>query len=193
MSGDDIAQLLLYGTFLTVIGGAVILQMRHRMGEVAKGAAIWVLIFLGAILAVGLWEDIHGTVSPQMSVNTDAGVVTLPRSPDGHYYATLEVNGTPTRFVVDTGATAVVLTQADTEAAGIDLTGLAFLGSAMTANGVVRTAPVTLQTVSLGGIEDRGLRAFVNEGDMRESLLGMDYLQRFEAVEIRGGEMRLVR
>ncbi|HSG57216.1 MAG TPA: TIGR02281 family clan AA aspartic protease, partial [Paracoccaceae bacterium] len=77
--------------------------------------------------------------------------------------------------------------------AGLDPAKLAFIGSAMTANGPVRTAPVRLDSIRLGGIEDRGLRAFVNEGEMRESLLGMTYLQRFSSVEIRQGALILTR
>jgi aspartyl protease family protein len=121
------------------------------------------------------------------------GRIELPRSPDGHYYLTAQVNGADIRFLVDTGATDIFLSRADAIAAGLDPANLAFIGSAMTANGQVRTAPVRLDTIRLGDIEDRGIRAFVNEGEMRESLLGMAYLQRFSSVEIRSGSLILTR
>ena len=64
----------------------------------------------------------------------------VPRSADGHYYLTMEVNGAPIRFVVDTGATELVLSRADAERAGIDTGGLIYSGRAFTANGMVETA-----------------------------------------------------
>jgi aspartyl protease family protein len=89
------------------------------------------------------------------------------------------------RFVVDTGATHVVLTRADAARAGIDPDGLAYLGQARTANGIVRTAQVRLDSLSLGPVAMTDLRAVVNDGEMDVSLLGMSLLNRFEAVELR--------
>ena len=96
-------------------------------------------------------------------------------------------------FVVDTGATGIVLTLDDARAAGIDTSNLAYVGRALTANGEVRTAPVVLETISVGPLNDSRIRATVNEGEMEQSLLGMDYLQRFSSVEISGGKLILTR
>ena len=101
----------------------------------------------------------------------------VPRAFDGHYYLTLDLNGVPVDFVVDTGATDMVLTRADAARIGLDPDALAYTGVAGTANGQVRTARVRLDEVSLGGILDRNLPASVNEGVMDTSLLGMSYLR----------------
>ncbi len=63
----------------------------------------------------------------------------------------------------------------------------------MTANGPVQTAPVELARMSLGPFSDTDVRAYVNDGEMEQSLLGMTYLQRFDRLEISGGEMILER
>ena len=117
----------------------------------------------------------------------------MPRARDGHYYLTLQINGNPIRFVVDTGATEMVLTQADAARVGLDLDSLNYLGRANTANGEVRTAFVRLDQVALGGIVDQNVPAVVNEGEMEGSLLGMGYLQRWGRIEIAGGELVLTR
>jgi aspartyl protease family protein len=59
----------------------------------------------------------------------------VPQSADGHYYLTMEVNGTPVRFVVDTGATELVLSREMRGAQGIDTDALIYSGRAFTANG----------------------------------------------------------
>ena len=76
---------------------------------------------------------------------------------------------------------------------GFDPDTLNFYDRARTANGEVRTAPVRLDHVSLGGIEDTRLPAYVNEGELFGSLLGMSYLQRWSRIEIGDGKMILVR
>ena len=119
--------------------------------------------------------------------------MTVPRSRDGHYYLTLGVNGQPIDFVVDTGATNIVLTKADAERVGFSLTELNFFGRANTANGEVRTAPVRLQEVTLGAARDTSVAAYVNEGEMFQSLLGMSYLQRWSSIEIRNNALILTR
>jgi aspartyl protease family protein len=81
--------------------------------------------------------------------------------------------------MVDTGASGMVLAGADAERLGIDPDSLMFLGEANTANGVVRTAQVTLPVVELGPFRNEGFRAYVTEGSLDQSLLGMDYLGQF--------------
>ncbi len=193
MTGDQIASL----AYLGLLGGALVMWFvvtdRARLGQNMRNLALWGLIFLGVIAAIGLWGDISRTVRPQQAVFEQDGRVELPRGPDGHYYATVEINGTPTRFVVDTGASVLVLTQDDARRAGIDADTLSFFSEAMTANGTVATAPVTLDSVSIGPFSDRNVRAFVNGGEMSQSLLGMSYLQNFSRVEIADGRMVLER
>jgi len=182
--------------YLVILGSVLVLwfvvQGRESLGKLLQHAALWALIFLGAIAAVGLWEDIRQTVRPSQSVVSDTRIE-LPRAPDGHYYLTAQVEGTPVRFVVDTGATQIVLSRNDAKRAGIDTGALVYTGRARTANGTVRTAPVRLGRLAIGPIEDRDVRAVVNEGAMDGSLLGMEYLRRFSSVEIAEGRLVLTR
>lgn len=192
MSADSIAQLIYLGAFVLVLGGGFLLTSKLKLGQTLQMAATWVLIFIGVIAAVGLWGDIQDDLYAGR-VQFDDTSITVPRSTDGHYYLTLDINGTPTPFVVDTGATDIVLSRSDAARAGLDVENLRYLGRALTANGEVRTAPVTLDRVSLGPHEDRNVFAVVNEGALDQSLLGMGYLQRWGRIEIAGGEMTLSR
>ena len=192
MSTDQIMQLTYLVLLAAAIGGSAIVAGRSNMGKMAQQAAIWALIFVGVIGAYGLWEDVSGNVNPRQSIVSD-GVVAVPRSGDGHYYLTLEVNAEPIRFVIDTGASQVVLSQRDAARIGIDPASLTYSGMANTANGAVRTAPVLLEEVALGGMTDRNIRAVVNAGAMDESLLGMTYLGRYARIEIANNELVLHR
>ena len=193
MTDFDMGRLAYLILLLAVLLFWFLAQGRANMNRTLQHAVLWGLIFLGVVAAVGLWDDIRQTVRPTQAVFADQGRVELPRAADGHYYVTLDVNGAAVDFVVDTGATSIVLTRADATRAGLNEADLAFFSEAMTANGTVRTAPVTLDAVTLGPFRDTRVPAFVNAGEMEQSLLGMTYLQRFERLEISGGTMVLER
>ncbi len=193
MGDYEIGRVIYLVILLVAVGSWVFVQNRNSLGKAAQMFAVWIFIFLGVIASYGLWDDIRQTVRPQQSVAQETGRVEVPRSRDGHYYLTLEVNGTPVEFLVDTGASQVVLNESDAERAGIAPKALAYLGGARTANGEVRTASVWIDEISLGGITDRNLRVWVNEGELEQSLLGMGYLQRWSSIEIRNGALVLTR
>lgn len=192
MDGDDIGRLIYLVLLGAAIGGFFIVENRGQMGKMARVAAVWVLIFIGAIAAVGLWDDIKRDVSPRQSA-FDGDRLEVPVAPDGHFYLTLDLDGTPVRFVVDTGASDMVLSERDARRIGIKTETLVYLGQASTANGTVATAPVRIGLVNLGGIEDRDVRATVNGGELDTSLLGMSYLSRFDKLEISRDRLVLVR
>ncbi|MFT4960573.1 MAG: aspartyl protease family protein [Paracoccaceae bacterium] len=189
----DYARLIYFGILISVLVLWFIVHNRHSLGKMAQMALAWGLIFLGVIAAVGLWDDISQTVRPRQSALGAQGQVSVPRSPDGHYYLQLNVNDQPIEFMIDTGATDIVLTQSDAARIGLNLNDLNYYGRAMTANGEVRTAPVQLESVALGKVTDRNITAWVNQGDLRQSLLGMAYLQRWSHIEISNNALILTR
>lgn len=185
MTGDNMANLIYLVLLLAAVGAWFFVQNRQSIGKSLQQVAIWAFIFLGVIAGYGLWDDIRSTVRPQQSVLLESGRVEVPRARDGHYYLTVSVNGVPVDFLVDTGASQIVLNERDAERAGIDTGSLAYLGRARTANGEVRTAQVKVDEFSLGGIVDTNLTVWVNQGELDKSLLGMGYLQRWASIEIR--------
>ena len=192
MDSFDYARL----AYLTLLGGAVVASFfvmnKANLGKSLQQLAIWALIFVGAVAGYGLWGDISRDVMPRQSV-VGTGVIEVPRGADGHYYLTLELNGEPVVFVVDTGASQIVLSEQDARSVGLHPEDLDYIGSAMTANGVVRTAPARVERMVLGDIVEENVKVYVNEGEMDGSLLGMSYLQQFERIEITQDALVLTR
>jgi aspartyl protease family protein len=193
MTGDNIATLLYLSLLACAVGGWFFISGRQNWGKTMQMAAVWGFIFLGAIAAYGLWNDVQRQGMNDQLLRLGDGLISVPRQRDGHYYLTLAVNGENIRFVVDTGATNMVLTREDARRAGLDPNTLNFIGIANTANGQVRTAPIRLDTVRLGDVTDTNVPASVNGGEMFGSLLGMGYLEKWGKIEISGGELRLTR
>ena len=193
MQDFDTAHLI----YLVMLGTAVvfwfIVQNRASLGKITQQALLWGLIFMGVIAGIGMWDHIKQTVLPRQSVELATGRIVAPLSADGHYYLSAAVNGVPVRFVVDTGATDLVLTQHDAQRTGFDLDKISFHGTARTANGLIRTAPVRIDEIDIGGIRDKNVRAVVNGGELDSSLLGMSYLSRFGTVTFSDGKLILTR
>mgnify|MGYP005806605373 CR=1 FL=1 len=107
------------------------------------------------------------------------GLTTLLADGRGHFVTTGTVNGQLVRFMVDTGASAVVLSVREARRLGIDYRS-APRSAVQTANGVVPVYRVKLDTVKVGDIALHNVDSVVTDGDLPVMLLGMSFLNRTE-------------
>jgi aspartyl protease family protein len=114
----------------------------------------------------------------------------LPRQPNGHFYADAEVNGHIIRFVVDTGASIVALTEEDARRAGLSFDPATFDVVGQGAAGEVRGAPITIDSISIEGKKVRDVRGAIIQGGT-VSLLGQSYLNALGSVHMSGDTMTL--
>ncbi len=109
------------------------------------------------------------------------GGITLYAEPNGYFFAEGSIDGTPIRFLVDTGATSIAINSKHAERIGIDYKRHGKPSFAGTAGGVVRMYAIKLGTVEVGGIRLHNVDAGVIEGNHpREALLGMSFLGRLD-------------
>lgn len=103
--------------------------------------------------------------------------VTLSADARGHFVTDGQINGSPVRFIVDTGATVVSLSSADAQRLHIDYrSGKPVVMG--TANGRAGAFMVTLDSVRVGDISLQGVEAVVMENQAMPVLLGMSFLNR---------------
>jgi aspartyl protease family protein len=191
MDSENLPRLIYLLILLVAVGGWFFAESRGNLGKNVRMLMAWGLIIFGLMAGYGLWEDVRRDVIPRQTVVSDGSAIEVPRGPGGHYFLTVNVGGTPVDFIVDTGATDVVLTMADAEEIGLDPENLPFLGSARTANGSVKTAFTTVEFMSVGPVRYDRVQVAVNGGEMRESLLGMSFLSRFDTIEFSGDTLTL--
>jgi len=110
---------------------------------------------------------------------SDRQHVTLAADTRGHFVADGAVNGTPVRFLVDTGATTIALPGRDAMRLGLDYR-KGERGITNTANGTVTVYRVRLDSVRLGPIELNSVEGIVIEHGLDIALLGMSFLNRVE-------------
>jgi aspartyl protease family protein len=105
----------------------------------------------------------------------------------GHFKVDARVDGRAVDFLVDTGASAVVLRESAAARLGIFVRPSQYTGRTQTANGVARYAPVKLNRVEVEGIVVRDVDAAVMSDDaLQVNLLGMTFLSRVRFTYDRG-------
>ena len=118
--------------------------------------------------------------------------VQIGRDRVGHYSVDGKVDGVDVRFLVDTGASTIALSAEDARRVGFDPDELRYTQPINTANGRAFAAPVTLDVVSIGGIERRRVAASVSPpGALSQSLLGMNFVGTLSSFTIRGDRLIL--
>lgn len=191
---------------LAAVGALIatgILASRRRFGENLRNAALWLLIALLFVAGYIYRDDLQsvagrmtaGLVPGRAVVTTDASgeqILVLHKMDNGHFQVQAEIDGRRTSMLVDTGASSVVLSYADAEQLGLEPETLDFNMMVSTANGMSVAAPIRLESLAIGPIERRNVRAMVaGPGKLDQSLLGMTFLGSLGSVEIRGNELRL--
>jgi aspartyl protease family protein len=178
--------------------------MQQRNGGVMIGWALRQLVIFGG-LALVLFA-VTNRLLPQPTATPPAPAASAPEpaqargavpnalvfraNPQGHVVVEAAVNGVPVKFLVDTGATMVVLTLKDAAAAGISGSDLVFSMRTSTANGVARAAPVRLRELRIDQLMVRDVAAAVVQ-NLNISLLGQSFLTRLDGYEMRDGVLTL--
>ena len=177
--------------FLVIITLAFIPRLREvGFGKTAKMALSWVLIFGGLILLIAEWPRLRAALDPA-SARVEGEELRLRPREDGHFYIRGSVNGEPATFLIDTGATDIVLTQQTAARAGWPAERLTYDGLASTANGLVRIAGARLDTLEVGPIRLKDQRVSVNQGALDANLLGMAFLNQLSGWRVENGELIL--
>lgn len=152
--------------------------------------ALFLVVAAGA--GIGLMWPSAQSPAPAREAGTEgqAKETLLERHSDGHFYVDAEVNGELVNFVVDTGATDVVLPVETARRLGIAFSESEFVVIGRGASGPVRGKAIRLDKVSVDGKDVRNIDGAIAEG-LDQPLLGQAYLSRISSVEMSKDYMRL--
>lgn len=182
---------------LAFVGASLFARGRLPVGHALRYAAIWAA--LAGVLVLGysfrheaqnLGDRLLAELVPHRGRVVD-GTVAMAAGESGHFIVEANVDGVDLRFLVDTGASDLVLSPADAKRLGFDTEKLSFTKTYRTANGVVHGAPVRLGRVAIGPIVVEDVRASVNGAAMNRSLLGMSFLNRLSGYAVEDGRLIL--
>ena len=195
---NDDAYLVRNIALLALVSSGLIYVRQFDFGETVRNIALWVVI-AGVLLVGYSYRDelsdigtrVRGELIPSYAVTSDSHTVVLTESEGGGYRVTGAVNGQPVTFTVDTGASDIVLSPADAQRLGIDMSTLRYDRFYETANGGGQGASITVASLAIGSIELHDVKVSVNRAPMSDSLLGMAFLRQLKSFEFRGHRLYL--
>jgi aspartyl protease family protein len=171
---DRAALLIIDGQLRTVAVGAS--HQGVKVISVGAGEAVVEMGGRRATLVIGSAPVSIGKGAGAMSSGSE---IVLTAGPNGHFMTAGSINGKPIQFMVDTGASAVSLSQSDADRMGIDYRS----GQRVvmrTANGAAPGYVVTLSSVRVGDVEVANVQAVIMPAFMEHALLGNSFLTRFQ-------------
>lgn len=175
---------------LTVLLGGLFLRRDVNYLKVLKYLGIWAAIALAIILLYSFrfeFADLKmrllGELNPSAAKIGKNGELIINIAQDGHFYLDVKVNGKAVRFMIDTGASEIVLNALEAKRVGIAIEALEFNRVYQTANGKAFGALTTLDEIQVGDIKFYQVPASVNSSNMGISLLGMSFLRQFQRYE----------
>ena len=189
---------LLVGTIAALVAGWIGSMMLRR--KVAGGRlvrSVSTLALVGILVTVFLQV---ARFDPRLDAMTEIGLpeqtivgaeTVIPMAADGHYWLRANVNGVPTRLMVDTGATLTAFSTRSADAAGLEPRPGGLPVMLGTANGTVTADLTTVESLSFGNIRAEGLDAVIAPNLGNTNVLGMNFLSRLEGWCVENGDLIL--
>jgi aspartyl protease family protein len=199
LPADQFASLIALGALMLMFSSWIVQEFRGHWLRGFQAILFWGVLTVGL---VGLYayrgelqevaSRLIADIAPGEPVVGGGGEVSIVRRMNGTFVVSGRVNDRDARFIFDTGASTVVLTSEGAQAIGFNPATLNYVVPVATANGRTLAAPVTLETLTIGSITERRVRALVaRPGTLGENLLGMTFLERLASYEVRGNRLIL--
>src|SRR5512139_910975 len=173
---------------MMLVAGSLIAR-RERFAKLATMLIAWIAIFGAGFVLFTFRDDLSYVAQRLKSEATGAPVVEgsqlrIPMAIDGHFWVQGSINGTPVKFLVDSGATMTTIGRDTANAAGVHISPSRHQ-IVRTGNGLLRVATGRAETVSLGTIERSNVRLHIAEQEDL-NVLGMNYLSTLERWGVEG-------
>ena len=178
---------------MLVVGA--LMARREPAAKMLQMALAWVVIFAAGFVLF-TFRDNFGWVAQRLraeAVGTpvqEGGETRIPMSIDGHFWVEATINGHPTKFLVDSGATTTTIDRQTANAAGIEVSTRRDR-YVRTGNGVIRVASGRANELSIGGIRRRDVALEIADNDDL-NVLGMNYLSSLSRWSVEGRWLVLV-
>jgi aspartyl protease family protein len=160
------------------------------IGKTLKMALAWVLIFAAGFAIFALRDDFRAlgnrlwaAVTGQDSQEVQGGELRIAMADDGHFWANGEINGRPTRFLIDSGATVTTIGPDTAQRANVQPTGERTVVD--TANGNAFVDRGRAELLRIGPIERRDFALFIAREDAT-NVIGMNFLSTLSRWSVEG-------
>ena len=158
--------------------------------KIFEFAGLWILFALMALILysyrfeVGEIKDrILSDLFPAKAINKNQEKLILNIAQDGHYYLNVKIKNQEVRFMIDTGASDMVIDEKIALKLGYDIRNINYNKIFQTANGQSYGASIYVDEVDVSGVKFYNVQASITNSDLVTPLLGMSFLQKFYKYE----------
>jgi len=199
MDGDNTARIIYFLLLVLFVGSFVVRSYSGKSKDALFHFLVWCGIF--SVIFIGfsykenftsIKDNVMGELFPSSAQRGDNGEIIVHKSIGGHFYIDIEINDEIVKFMVDTGASRVVLSKRDAFRVGIRNVDLNFKNKVYTANGTIMAAPILIDSLYIEGHEFRDISGMVNGGEMKDSLLGMSFLKKLQSFTIEKNRLIMI-
>lgn len=197
-TGADNASIVQTLLILAMLSSGLLYARQTDWGRAARAAGLWLVVITALVLGYAYQDPLmnvamhlRSQLVPGYAVATGERELTISESDGGSYLVFGTVNDVQIRFLVDTGATDIVLSPSDARKAGIDTGALRYERPYATANGIGYGATVTVDRLTVGAITLSHVPVSVQQAEMGVSLLGMDFLRRLKSYAVQDRKLIL--
>ena len=188
---------LIWGVACILLLVSSLAARRLPLTYIAKAALAWIAIFaaLFAIFSfrfefISIWERVKADISGTAGQSISGEAIELRRQDDGHYWITVDINGKPVRFMIDSGATMTAINATTAKEAGVEANGYPIILS--TANGRVAAKRATVLSLVVGPHKIENHPVVVSESFGDVNLLGMNFLNNMQSWRVEANKMILI-
>jgi aspartyl protease family protein len=184
--------------FLVLASSSLLFLREFNLKQTGRNLLLWLAVGLVLVLGFSFQNELgdlalrlRGALMPSYAVQTGQREMTLSEGEDGHYHVYGTINGVKILFLIDTGATDIVLDPTDARRIGLKLEDLNFNRPFGSANGIGHGAGIEVDELMIGPIRFARVPMSVNGARMGSSLLGMAFLKRLKSYSFSGGKLTL--
>lgn len=183
---------------LAAVASGMVIAQHPRIGAGLRNASYFGLLTAG-LLTVGELAGHNQTsdaaywLDRPRQASIDGNETVITKRVDGHFWVVAKLNGVPTSFLIDTGATYTGISRGVAGAAGITPDEGDEGRVLDTANGPIVARIGTASTLQFGAIEAHHLKvAIAPDRETQTNVIGMNLLSRLASWRVEGNRMILI-
>ena len=170
-----------------------LLAMRLPLGKALKIGLAWIGIFAAFFVLFAFRGEFQGfgqrlRAEAFGSSIADGGELRIPIADDGHFWVEASVNGHPSRFLIDSGASVTTVSRDTAQSAGVPTNGRRSLVE--TANGAAPVIQASADRLEVGSISRTDFPIDISERD-QTNVLGMNFLSSLSSWRVEGNYLVL--
>ncbi len=200
MNADVIVSITVCCLLLAWYLPAAIHKYKGQSSQALRHAALWLAMVVVLIGGYAFRPELTfvknrmvSVLLPGRAIDKGGGTVVITKnSQDDHFSIDGLINTQSTSFILDTGASTVVLTYDTAKRLGLLAGEESYTQIVSTANGLTKVAPIRIDELRISSLALQDVKASVaRQGELDVNLLGMSFLSRLKSYSVESDQLTM--